>query len=145
MKKCIFIILLLIFSNIVFAQEHSNVSVSITNISSFNSKLYVALYNNNDSFKLKSSAVDSIILIPGKSICNVEFKNIKNGTYAIAIFQDINNNGKLDTKKFKIPIEPVGISNYDENGIKLPPTFKKAKFNVEGNLSLTISIFSKKE
>lgn len=47
------------------------------------------------------------------------------GTYMFSIFQDVNNNGELDTNFFGIPKEPVGMSNYNFKGI--PGGFNKHK------------------
>lgn len=50
------------------------------------------------------------------------------GYYMFMIFQDLNNNGKLDTNFFGIPKEPVGMSNYHFKGI--PGRFNKHKVTI---------------
>jgi uncharacterized protein (DUF2141 family) len=56
-----------------------------------------------------------------------EINSIPNGDYAIALYQDQNGNGKLDTNFFGIPTEPYAFSNN-----KVPffsePSFEKCKF-----------------
>ena len=116
------------FVSFIFGQNTANVTVNISNIDLSGGKVFIGLYNNEATFKLKSGAVDSIIFIPDKEITRVVFSNIPIGNYAVAAFQDINNNNKLDSREFKIPKEPVGISNYPINKSKLPPIFKKAQF-----------------
>jgi uncharacterized protein (DUF2141 family) len=52
----------------------------------------------------------------------VEIPDVESAEYAVAIFQDLNDNGKLDRNFLKIPKEPYGFSgswtwggaNYDE-------------------------------
>lgn len=54
------------------------------------------------------------------------------GTYAIKIFHDVNDNGKLDTNWMGIPSEPYGFSN-DAMGTFGPPSFALARFTVGAN------------
>ena len=121
---------MLIFAGFIFGQNTANLTINISNIQLDSSKIFIGLYDNEADFKLKSNAIDSIVLIPEKEITEVSLKNIPFGIYAVAIFQDLNNNGKLDSKEFKIPVEPVGISNYTSSSSSLLPTFKKAQFNL---------------
>jgi len=127
----------------VFGQNTANLTVSIVNTEVTNSKLFVGLYDNEASFKQKLSAIDSIMIIPKTKICEVIFQNIPMGNYAVAVFQDMNNNGKIDLGKLKIPTEPVGISNYSVRKSKLPPTFKKAKFTFCGDTLIFIPLTQK--
>jgi len=127
----------------VFGQNTANLTVSIVNTEVTNSKLFVGLYDNEASFKQKLSAIDSIMIIPKTEICEVIFQNIPMGNYAVAVFQDMNNNGKIDLGKLKIPTEPVGISNYSVHKSKLPPTFKKAKFTFCGDTLIFIPLTQK--
>ena len=54
------------------------------------------------------------------------------GVYAISVFVDKNQNGKLDTRSFiPIPIEQFGFSQ-DAIGRFGPPSFKAASFTVDG-------------
>ncbi len=131
---------MLMFAGLIFGQNIANINVSISNINLNGSKVFIGLYNNDSSFKLKSGAVDSLIFVPDAKTVEVSFNNIPFGTYAIAVFQDINSNGILDSKKFNIPSEPVGISNYPINKSKLPPTFKKAKFTLSGDTLISIPL-----
>jgi len=58
----------------------------------------------------------------------VEIPNVEPGEYAIAIFQDLNENKKLDKNKLKIPKEPYGFSGDWKRG---GSTYDKASFNTE--------------
>jgi uncharacterized protein (DUF2141 family) len=59
------------------------------------------------------------------------------GDYAIAIFQDANNNQKLDTNFFGMPKERLGSSGENILG---RPTFDNAKITVNGNKTIDIKI-----
>lgn len=57
----------------------------------------------------------------------LEINDIPNGVYAVALYQDTNGNGKLDTNLLGIPKEPYAFSN---NRIPLlsEPSFNECKF-----------------
>jgi uncharacterized protein (DUF2141 family) len=52
------------------------------------------------------------------------------GTYAVRAFQDVDENGKLNTNPFGLPVEPYGFS-HDAQPNMGPPTFDAAAFEVK--------------
>lgn len=66
-------------------------------------------------------------------------KDIPLGTYAIAISQDVNGNGKQDTNWIGIPKEPYGFSN-NAKGKMGPPDFEDAKFELTKDLVINIEL-----
>jgi len=56
------------------------------------------------------------------------FRNIPPGTYGAGVYQDENDNGKLDTNFLGIPKEGYGFSNNLQ--IMRKPTFDEARFEV---------------
>ena len=127
-----------------FAQQTKTLHVNITRIETMEAPLIIGLYDNEDSFKSKK-ALDSLHVVPNQESMEVVFKNVVKGQYAIALFQDIDGTGKLTTKEFGIPTEPVGISNYPLPGIPQPPKFKKALFSVEKDTAITIPLMFSKD
>ena len=63
------------------------------------------------------------------SVGTVELRiqNVAPGEYAVAVFQDLNGNGRID-RPFFIPTEPYGFSN--DVGRCGPPRFEAAKVSV---------------
>lgn len=59
----------------------------------------------------------------------IELKNIPPGTYAIEAYQDLNNNGKMDTTLVGIPKEPYGFSR-DARPHLAKPRFESVRFTV---------------
>ena len=53
-------------------------------------------------------------------------KDLPPGRYAIAVFQDLNGNGKLDQSFFGVPKEPYGFSRDAEGSGLTPPGFEAA-------------------
>ena len=59
----------------------------------------------------------------------LRIRNVKPGTYAIAVFHDVNGNGKLDRSFIGLPNEPYGFSN--DVGRRGPPNFEAARILVK--------------
>jgi uncharacterized protein (DUF2141 family) len=58
----------------------------------------------------------------------LRIRNVKPGSYAIAVFHDVNGNGKLDRSFIGLPSEPYGFSN--DVGRRGPPNFDAARIVV---------------
>lgn len=62
------------------------------------------------------------------------------GTYAIAVYHDVNNDGKLNLVPFvKLPLEPYGFSN-DARGQFGAPSFASASFEVDGDTAVEMDV-----
>ncbi|MDR2086592.1 MAG: DUF2141 domain-containing protein, partial [Dysgonamonadaceae bacterium] len=61
------------------------------------------------------------------------------GDYAVSIFHDENDNYKLDTGMFGIPVEKTGFSN-NAKGVMGPPKFKDCVVKIEEDLVIYISL-----
>ncbi len=120
-------------------------TIEISDISLNNTEVFVAIYNTEDSFKQKLNAVDSLKFYPESDTLRVIFTDIRPDNYAIAVFQDINGNGKLDTKGFNLPVEPFGISKMNPEGKMFIPTFRKTSIKINGDTTVLIPLISKKQ
>jgi len=69
----------------------------------------------------------------------VSFKKLPKGRYAISVFHDENNNGKID-KGMLTPKEGVGLSNFNTINLFNLPNFKIASFKLNGNMQKKIKI-----
>ena len=70
----------------------------------------------------------------------VVFEDIPQGTYAIKVFHDANENSEHDTNFLGIPTESYGFSN-DARGTFGPAKFADAKFDVkQANQIITITM-----
>ena len=90
--------------------------------------LYVAVYSSPDNFLKK---LDKTVIVP----C----EGLPKGTYALALFQDLNGNGTLDTGAFGIPQEPTAFSN-DAQGVMGPPSFEECSFTLRGDTTLVVHL-----
>ena len=67
------------------------------------------------------------------------FKDLPDGRYAVSVFHDENNNGKID-KGLIMPEEGVGLSNYKTINFFNLPNFKKASFLLNQDKEVKIGI-----
>jgi uncharacterized protein (DUF2141 family) len=59
----------------------------------------------------------------------IVIKDLPSGKYAISVFHDSQNTGKIRTNAFGVPIDSYGFSN-NASGTMGPPSFTKAAFEV---------------
>jgi uncharacterized protein (DUF2141 family) len=65
------------------------------------------------------------------------FTDVPPGTYAVAVFQDLNGNGRLDRTPLGLPLEPYGFSN--DAGRLRRPNFTAASLQV-GDQDLRVAV-----
>ena len=126
MKPFLFCICLVLTASL-YAQTPPKLTISISNISPPAGDLFIAIYDNEDDYmNIKKAAFKKIAPVTGE-VQSVFIDDLQEGNYAIAVFQDLNGNGELDTKGMGVPKEPFGFSN-DVRGKFGPPKFKDAQF-----------------
>ena len=99
--------------------------------------LYVAVYSSPDSF-LKKPLTGFRVEVKDKTL-SIPCKGLPQGTYALALYQDLNGNNTLDTGAFGIPSEPTGFSN-DAEGFMGPPSFEQCSFALRRDTTLVVHI-----
>lgn len=77
-------------------------------------------------------------VLPETSTEQLTLYGLPRGQYAIAAYQDTNNNGKLDRWFWLVPREPVGFSVVDAP--RLPPNFSDSSFAVPGVRSVIVKL-----
>ena len=137
-----FIIFFLVISNISADELTINISgqtkAGILNLGIYNN---AAAYDKSVKGEERSekglfSGIDSYIDLQESH----EFViNLPEGTYAIALFIDANENLKIDKNFLGIPKEQYGFSN-NAMGKLSGPSFEQAKFQVKGNAVQNIKL-----
>jgi len=127
--------LTLLFSGFLLSAQTS-IDLTITDISSNDGKMMIALYDSEDNF-LNKRYKGTIAAISENKI-RVTFTDIPVGEYAISTFHDENENQKFDMRLGMFPKEDYVTSNYAK-GFFGPPSWEDAKFTVEDE-PLTISL-----
>lgn len=129
-KRIVSFLVFLFFSACVIAQNAQ--SLVIENLDKRNGKLYIGWYDQAGAFRMPDKAVlKKIVAVTGSETVSVLFENVPFGTYAIALFLDENDNGKIDTNFLGIPREKYGFSN-NVYPIMRAATFKESSFLVNG-------------
>jgi len=124
----------MVFIGDIFADDTVRFTLEITGINVNQGQIYVKIYSNENDYKKDIPYVSFALKSAAPSIIH-SFEILK-GEYLIAIFQDTNNNGKLDTNLIGFPKEPVGLSNYSGG---IPGGFNKQKIPIN-NTSNRVTI-----
>ena len=99
----------------------SKLKIEILNIQKSGGTLRVGIYKPGEKFKTASPFVNRQIRIEQVGNQRVEFE-LPPGTYAVALYHDLNDNNKIDKYFFGYPKEPFGLSN------NFRPLFSAPKF-----------------
>jgi len=124
MKKLVFVLLASCIGNI-YAINNITFTLNITGINVNDGKIYVKVYSNEKDYKKDLPYISFELESVSKNI-TYSF-DIPEGEYLIALYQDTNNNGILDTNFLNFPKEPVGLSNYSGG---IPGGFNKQKIPI---------------
>ena len=120
----------------IFAGNNVTFTLDITGINVNDGKIYVRVYSNEIDYKKDIPYASFVLESISKNITH-SF-DIPEGEYLIALFQDTNNNGLLDTNLLHFPKEPVGLSNYNGG---IPGGFNKQKIPINAvSNRITINI-----
>jgi uncharacterized protein (DUF2141 family) len=113
-------------------------NVTFKHIEKHEGNLKVALYNSQENYTGQGAPVQVAMVPVSSEVASYTFENLENGTYAIKLFHDANNNGKMDTNMFGIPKEGYGFSN--NVGKFGEPAFEDASFAVQNDASIEIIV-----
>ena len=92
-------------------------------------KIYYALYDSAQRFQKEELALKKAVVPLQKLPLRIDLGKFPSGQYALAFFQDLNGNGRLDFNFWGLPKEPYGFSN-DPKILAGPPSFKAASFSL---------------
>jgi uncharacterized protein (DUF2141 family) len=122
-------------------QNQTTLTLNVTHIKNDQGLVRVLLFKGEKGFPddeaiaFKSASVK---IKDGKAV--IDFGPVPEGTYALAVFHDSQNTGKLRTNALGIPRDGYGFSN-DAMGMFGPPHFEKAAFKVtagKNNVSIKL-------
>lgn len=129
MKALTPLLLILLLTSAFRSENSGALVVSLSNVAK-TGKMNVAIYRAGEAFPDDKFVVKSQVGECKTTSCTFQFQDLPYGEYAIAIYQDVNGNGKLDTGTIGIPTEPFAFSNNFKprwGG----PSFEKCSFKFE--------------
>jgi uncharacterized protein (DUF2141 family) len=136
-KVLLIVIFTLAYLDVLFAQDKSepalpsgDLYVVITGYPTTQGTIKIALFGSERSYQSNISPLrgDSIQVEPNRSL--VPFEDISYGDYAVKVYHDRNNDGKLNTNFMGMPTEFYGFSN-NVRGMFGPASWSAAKFKFE--------------
>lgn len=90
-------------------------------------RLLVAVYADPAQWLKKPVAARRVVVAPdaaGKLV--VRLTELPEGPLAVSVFQDLNDNGRLDANPMGMPLEPFAFSRQAQ-GLFGPPSFEQAR------------------
>lgn len=140
--KTIIAILFLAASVQGFADEGVTLTVTVTNIPGAKGNMLIGLYDSAGSFTARPLPESPKIPVTSTGNITASIKNVKPGTYAIAVIQDLNGNGKLDRNFAGMPQEPLAFSVIRKIPMGKPDfaacSFEVKKKDVKMTIPLTV-------
>lgn len=102
--------------------------ITITNLETETGTIYIGVYKANNKFTSEDDRYSGYKFKPDGLILSTQITDLPYGTYAFALYQDVNENGKIDRNFLGIPTEPYAFSNNVQPRFKAP-SFEECMFN----------------
>ena len=139
MRKFSLSILVLVLFALIPCAKSNTITIRVHGIKEIKGKIVIGLYNQAKGFPKVGKQYKGIITkITAKDAIYI-FADVPDGDYAIALFHDINSNGKLDYNFLGIPKELYAFSCITSTCLSTPG-FNKARFKLKGNHSFKLKL-----
>lgn len=102
---------------------------SVVGLTAKSCDVYVAVFETESGFPKPELSTKTVVVPSTEEQVHFSLDLPHNRPVAIAVFQDIDGNGKLTKNQMGIPREPYGFSN-NARGMFGPPAFKQAAFEL---------------
>jgi uncharacterized protein (DUF2141 family) len=131
-------------ANIASALQTSTptLTVVVNGVRQHKSRVCLRVFSSEKGFPLdnKGEVQSGCTPITGNAV-KKQFSGLKPGTYAVAVIDDENGDGKLHTDLFGIPTEGFGISRNPTVSVTSgTPKFKDASFKLDRNTTINIKM-----
>ena len=116
-------------------KDTTTLTVRVTGARNAKGKIGVTLFQDTKGFPDDTSRAirqESAEIDPKTMSAQVTFKDVPQGTFAVAVLHDENGNGKMDKNFVGIPKEGYGASNNPKKK-RRAPTFDEAKFSLNAS------------
>ncbi len=122
-------------------KEMATLTIEVSQLRNSSGRVQCLLYNAEGS--IPDEKFEKYYRITHEKItnnaCQITFKNLPKGSYAVTVLHDENSNGKID-KRFLLPLEGIGFSNYQSLGISNRPSFGKASFELKSDALIRVKV-----
>ena len=119
---------LLMIASPAFAEGSASLSVTIEGIKNVQGTINLGLFDQA-GYDGEGDAVNGARISVNADTVTATIDGLSPGTYGIKLYQDVNDNGKMDTNPFGMPTEPFAFSN-NAKGRFGPAKWDQAAFEV---------------
>jgi len=143
MKKTLFTLSLLLASLLHAKSENYTLTVEANGFKNSKGEAQFSLYNKEGSIpdKQLNKYYRKIRVNINHGYAKVIFKDLPEGRYAVSLYHDENNNHQID-KGLLMPVEGVGLSNFESVSFFHLPNFKDASFLLNKNMAIKIKVIN---
>ena len=113
----------------------ATLTVRITGVVEAEGMLRIAVCNRSFDEQGCPHGASKAAVVPGR---DVEFPDLAPGSYAVAVYQDLDGSGELNRNGLGLPTEPYGFSN--DVGRIAPPSFSGALFELSDDRTIEIRV-----
>jgi len=138
MKQILFTLCLSMITTI-FLGQTADITIKVIGVEEVKGAMSIALYDKEEDFRSRDRFVAAEDVPIESNTFTYTFKEIPYGTYAIAVFHDLDEDRELRKNWVGMPKEPFGFSN-DAKGKMGPPSYDDASFILKEDLNLTINL-----
>ena len=100
--------------------EDGELIIEVGNVKEAKGTIWVGIYDSPENYLVKEKAIVQGFKVEKAGAMRFSIPDLPYGTYAVALFHDINNNGELDRNFFGIPTEPFAFSRPPRTKWRLP-------------------------
>ncbi|MHC9543504.1 MAG: DUF2141 domain-containing protein [Vulcanimicrobiota bacterium] len=121
--------------------RESTITVNVKGLKNSSGTVKLALFVSRDGFPFDSSMAVRTLAVPIQNgTAQAVITGVPFGAYAICLFHDEDNTGKLQRNMFGKPREGVGVSNNPPMKNRAP-RYEEAQFNVDSvNMTMEITV-----
>lgn len=114
-------------------------TVIVEDIPNNKGTIAIAIYNNAEKFLDDEYVIAGTFVAAKKGTITYRFENLKQGTYAVAVYHDEDKSKTLSSNLFGIPKEAYGFSNNPSSRFSAPK-FAECAVLVEKDITITVRV-----
>lgn len=117
----------------------SSLVLKVEGLETARGQLLIGLYNSENGYETREEMIGRVVPVSNDTAI-IRFEQIPVGQYAIKVFHDEDNDGKLDKGAFGIPSEAYGFSNNASDPFSAPE-WSETRFSLpRGQMTQTIKL-----
>jgi len=116
-----------------------DLTINISNIKTKKGSIQIGLYDDPKVFPEVGKEMQRFYIEVDSKDFSYTLKDLQKGTYAIAIYHDLNNDKECNTNFIGIPKEPYGFSN-NIKPVFSAPSFKKTAIVLNEDKEIMIKL-----